>query len=68
VDALDDSQRLAADVAAGLRHWLAAIERGEMTAPKSMVYRLEGAVMALDGIAEGRPPDPSAFGSGPATS
>jgi len=43
-----------AEVAAGLRRILDAIERGELAADPGEINRLEGAAAALDALATGR--------------
>ncbi|MGI8750963.1 MAG: hypothetical protein ACR2MN_01345 [Acidimicrobiales bacterium] len=45
-----------AELAAGMRRLLDAIEAGDMTADSGTIARLEGAVAALDALAAGRPP------------
>lgn len=47
--------RNAAETAAVLRRFLAALNDGELTAPASVRYRIEGAVIALDAVAGERP-------------
>jgi hypothetical protein len=45
------------DVAAQLRDILGAVERGELVAELGLVARLEGAVLALEALAEVQPPE-----------
>lgn len=42
-----------AEGAAGLRRLVELIDAGEMTAPKSVVYRLQGALLAFEALAGG---------------
>jgi hypothetical protein len=44
------------DVATQLRAILEAVERGEMVAEPGLVARLEGAALALEALAEVKPP------------
>jgi hypothetical protein len=44
------------DVAAQLRDILAGVERGELVAEPGLVARLEGAALALETLAEVKPP------------
>jgi hypothetical protein len=43
-----------AEIAVGLRRLLTTIEAGEVSAPPGTVNRIEGAVAALEALAEGR--------------
>jgi len=56
-----------AEVADGLARLLAAIDRGELTAGAGAVTRLEGAMIALRSLAEGRPVAPEDLESEKAT-
>jgi hypothetical protein len=44
------------ELATGLRRLLGAIERRELTADAGTISRLEGAVAALEALADGRDP------------
>lgn len=46
------------EVAEGLRRLLRSIEAGELSADVGMVARLEGALMVVDALPEGRRPTP----------
>lgn len=48
-----------AEVADGLRRLLGAVAAGEMTADSGTVARLEGAAVALEALATGRPVNPA---------
>jgi hypothetical protein len=57
--------RRAAETAAVLRRFLAALDAGELVAPAAVRYRIEGAVIALDAVAGGRALGPDALGGPP---
>ncbi len=49
------------DAISTLRALVAAIETGELRAPRLLVARLEGAIVALEALASGRQPTAEDF-------